>query len=63
MILEMPEDSYAPVLLTVGLAVLFVGMLAKRWLIVGTGVVLVAAALAFWMWPRRQLLEREPAHD
>jgi hypothetical protein len=63
MILEMPEDSYAPVLLTVGLSILFVGMLAKLWLVVGTGVVLIAAALVFWMWPRRQLLEREPVHD
>jgi cytochrome c oxidase subunit I len=63
MILEMPEDSYAPILLTLGLAILFAGMLAKLWLIVGTGVVLIAAALAYWMWPRRQLLEREPVHD
>jgi cytochrome c oxidase subunit I len=61
MILEMPEDSYAPVLLTVGLSILFVGLLCKAWTVVGVAIVLTAAALLFWMWPRRQLLEREPA--
>jgi cytochrome c oxidase subunit I len=60
MILEMPEDSYAPVLLTVGLSILFVGLLCKAWTIVGVAIVVTAAALLFWMWPRRQLLEREP---
>jgi heme/copper-type cytochrome/quinol oxidase subunit 1 len=61
MILEMPEDSYAPVLLTVGLAILFVGMLLKTWSVVGVGLVVTTVALLVWMWPRRQLLEREPA--
>ena len=61
MILEMPEDSYAPFLLTVGLSILFAGLLGKLWAIVGLGGVATAAALVFWMWPRRQLLEREPA--
>jgi len=61
MILEMPEDSYAPALLTVGLAILFVGMLGKAWIVVAVGIVVTALALLFWMWPRRQLLEREPA--
>jgi hypothetical protein len=60
MILEMPEDSYAPVLVTVGLSILFVGLLCKAWAIVGVAIVVTAAALLFWMWPRRQLLEREP---
>ena len=61
MILEMPEDSYAPVLLTVGLAILFVGMLLKTWSVVGVGLAVTTVALLVWMWPRRQLLEREPA--
>jgi hypothetical protein len=63
MILEMPEDSYAPLLLTIGLSVLFVAMLLKIWMLIGLGIVLIAAALVFWMWPRRQLLEREPVND
>jgi len=63
MILEMPEDSYAPFLLTVGLSVLFVGMLVKLFTIIWIGVALTSVALLFWMWPRRQLLEREWAHE
>jgi cytochrome c oxidase subunit I+III len=63
MILEMPEDSFAPILLTLGIAVLFVGLLLRIWLIIGAGAACTALALLFWMWPRRQLLEREPAHE
>jgi cytochrome c oxidase subunit I len=63
MILEMPEDSFAPILLAAGVSVLFVGLLLKIWLLAGLGTALTALALLFWMWPRRQLLEREPAHD
>jgi cytochrome c oxidase subunit I len=61
-IVEMPEDSYAPLFLTIGLSVLFAGLLLKTWQVTGAGVVLSSAALLFWLWPRRQLLEREPAH-
>ena len=62
MILEMPEDSYAPVLLAVGIVgsvrrVALQGLDDRRC----RRVVVTAAALLFWMWPRRQLLEREPA--
>ena len=63
MILEMPEDSYAPFLLAVGLSVLFVGMLVKLFTVIWIGVGLTALALIFWMWPRRQLLERELVHE
>jgi cytochrome c oxidase subunit I len=61
MILEMPEDSMAPLSLAVALSVLFVGMLIKVWWVAGLGAVLAVAALVFWLWPRRELLEREPA--
>jgi hypothetical protein len=60
MILEMPEDSYAPILLTAGIAVLFAGMLLKNGPVMVLGSGLTAFALLFWLWPRRQLLEREP---
>ena len=61
MILEMPEDSAAPLLLAVGLALLFVGLLIKMWSVVGVGGLVAAAALILWMWPRKVLREREPA--
>ena len=61
-IVEMPEDSWAPFLLTLALAVLFVAMLLKSWLVIAIGGLLVFGALLFWLWPRRRLLEREVAH-
>jgi hypothetical protein len=63
MILEMPEDSAAPVVLTAGLSVLFVGLLLKNWVTVGVGAAITAAGILFWMWPRRDLREREPAAE
>jgi len=60
-IVEMPEDSWAPFLLTIALAILFVALLLKLWLVIALGGLLVFGALLFWLWPRRRLLEREPA--
>jgi cytochrome c oxidase subunit I len=62
MILEMPQDSAAPVLLAAGLSVLFVGMLLKFWIVAAVGGVIALVAIVTWLWPRRQLREREPAH-
>jgi hypothetical protein len=62
MVLEMPEDSFAPVLLAAGLSILFVGLLLKMWLTVGVGAAVAVMALLAWLWPRRDLREREPAH-
>jgi heme/copper-type cytochrome/quinol oxidase subunit 1 len=60
MILEMPEDTLAPLLLALGLSVMFVGLLLKVWIAVTAGCLIVGIALLAWMWPRRQLREREP---
>jgi len=60
-IVEMPEESWAPLLLTVALGILFVALLLKLWLVIALGGLLVFTALLFWLWPRRRLLEREPA--
>jgi hypothetical protein len=59
MILEMPEDSFAPVLMAAGIGVLFVGLLLKMWLVVGVGGFVASLALLLWLWPRRDLRERE----
>jgi hypothetical protein len=61
-ILEMPEDSFAPLLLALGLSVVFVGLLLKIWVLAAIGGVVSALALLVWLWPRRELREREPAH-
>jgi cytochrome c oxidase subunit I len=62
MVLEMPGDSFAPLALAVGLAVTFVGLLLRTWPAAGAGGVIVALAILAWLWPRRELREREPAH-
>jgi cytochrome c oxidase subunit I len=61
MVLEMPEDSFAPLLLALGMAVLFVGLLLKTWAVVAIGGAVAALAILAWLWPRRELREREPA--
>jgi len=63
MILEMPEDSFAPVVLTAGISALFVGLLLKNWTTVAIGAAVAAAGILFWLWPRRDLREREPAGE
>jgi cytochrome c oxidase subunit 1/cytochrome c oxidase subunit I+III len=60
MIFEMPEDTFAPLLLTIALSVVFVGLLLKSWIAVTAGCLLIGLGLLAWMWPRRQLREREP---
>jgi heme/copper-type cytochrome/quinol oxidase subunit 1 len=62
MVLEMPEDSVAPLLLAIGLAVMFTGLLLKTWPVAGVGGAIVALAVLAWLWPRRELREREPVH-
>jgi cytochrome c oxidase subunit I len=61
MILEMPQDSFAPLVLTVGISVLFVGLLLRQWPTAGAGLLLAALGILMWLWPRRDLREREPA--
>ena len=60
MIMEMPEDSLAPLCLAVGTTVIFVGLLIKMWDISAVGGVITIAAIVAWLWPRRELREREP---
>ncbi len=60
MVLEMPEDTFAPFWLAVGTAVIFVGLLLKTWTIAGVGAAVALASIVLWLWPRRELREREP---
>ena len=62
MILEMPEDSYAPLLLALGVSMVFAAVLLKLWPAAIAGAIVTALALLTWLWPRRELFEREPAH-
>jgi len=61
-VLRMPEDSLAPVLLALGTSAVFAGLLLKWWGLVGLGGLVAALALLNWMWPRRELRERVASH-
>jgi cytochrome c oxidase subunit 1/cytochrome c oxidase subunit I+III len=54
LILQMPEDTPAPFILTLGIVGLFVGALLHLWWLMVVGVAVVAAALLAWFWPRRR---------
>jgi cytochrome c oxidase subunit 1/cytochrome c oxidase subunit I+III len=56
-ILKMPGDSLAPLLLTLALSVLFVGMLYHWWWLAGAATLGSVAAGVFWLWPREKLLQ------
>ncbi len=60
MVLEMPGDSIAPLLLAIGLSALFVGLLLKVWVLAGVGGAIALLAVLVWLWPRTDLREREP---
>jgi cytochrome c oxidase subunit I len=53
LILEMPADSVAPAVLTLGLVLLFTGGLLKAWWLAGLGGAVCAGALILWFWPNR----------
>ena len=52
-ILKMPEESYAPPLLAVALAIFFSALLARIWWLAAIGLALTAAAILAWLWPER----------
>ena len=61
-----PEDSVAPAITALGITVAFVGLLLKSvwlpaWGVVWAGTLLTLIGLLMWLWPRRDLREREPA--
>jgi cytochrome c oxidase subunit I len=62
MVLEMPGDSAAPFAMAVGLAVMFAGLVAQGRIAAAVGALLTVIALLMWLWPRRELREREVAH-
>jgi cytochrome c oxidase subunit I len=55
LILKMPEDTIAPLALTVALSLLFVGLLLHAWWLAVLGGLGVVAAMITWLWPRVEL--------
>jgi heme/copper-type cytochrome/quinol oxidase subunit 1 len=63
LILKMPGDSYAPLMLSIALALIFVGLIIHSWWLTGTGGVATALALIIWLWPQQKLGQTaEPAY-
>ncbi|MBE7940903.1 cytochrome c oxidase subunit I, partial [Ramlibacter aquaticus] len=62
-ILRMPGDSPAPLLLTLSLVGLFTGLLVHAWWVAGVGGAAAALAMLLWLWPERKLGQvREAAY-
>lgn len=53
-ILPMPEDSIWPLLVSLAIAVLFVGLLLRTWAVAGLGAVLVFVTIFVWLWPKSE---------
>jgi cytochrome c oxidase subunit I len=62
-ILKMPEDSYAPFVVTLAMSVGFTGLLLQEWWVAGVGGAAVLAAALVWLWPQDNLGQtaRRPA--
>jgi cytochrome c oxidase subunit 1/cytochrome c oxidase subunit I+III len=61
-ILRMPGDSLAPFLLALAGTVFFAGLLLNSWTVAGIGLAATVPAILAWLWPRTQLLQKEPDH-
>ncbi len=62
-ILKMPGESYAPLLLTVGLSGFFVGLLLHQWWLAAFGGAVATASIVGWLWPERALAQiAQPRH-
>ena len=62
-ILKMPEDSFAPFMLTLAMSAFFVGLLLHQWYVAVGGAVLTGLAVLVWLWPERKLRQRAEAHN
>jgi heme/copper-type cytochrome/quinol oxidase subunit 1 len=62
-ILKMPEDSFAPIILSLALLAIFLGLAVHAWSLAITGGVVAGADIVGWLWPEAALGETaEPAN-
>jgi heme/copper-type cytochrome/quinol oxidase subunit 1 len=62
-ILKMPGDTLVPLFLALSMTGLTVGLALVNWLVVGLGILLIAAAILAWLWPDPLLGETVEAPD
>jgi cytochrome c oxidase subunit 1/cytochrome c oxidase subunit I+III len=61
-ILRMPHDSYAPVILALAATAFFAGLAFHAWWLAALGALVVGIDIIGWLWPERKLGETaEPA--
>lgn len=58
-IVKMPEDSLAPLLLSLALAALFTTMMLEAWWWLAASAIAILVITVAWLWPRRSLGEIE----
>jgi hypothetical protein len=58
-ILKMPDDSFAPLVMALALAAFFAGLLMHAWWLAALGGFTVASDIVFWLWPERRLAQIE----
>ena len=51
-ILKMPGDTLVPLLLSLAMTVVTIGLALVNWWVVGVGVLCVAACILAWLWPQ-----------
>jgi len=61
-ILRMPEDSWAPLLMTLALSALFVGMLYHWWWFILAAMAASIGVTIAWLWPRAELGQTAEEH-
>ncbi len=55
LILKMPDDSYAPFVVTVAMSTFFVGLLLHWWWLAVVSVIAMLGGVFIWLWPERDL--------
>jgi cytochrome c oxidase subunit I len=64
LILKMPEDSYAPFMLSAAAAAFFVALLLHWWWMAAAGGLAIVGAIFIWLWPEHDLGQTADAgHD
>jgi cytochrome c oxidase subunit 1/cytochrome c oxidase subunit I+III len=60
-ILKMPSDSLAPLVLSIAVTFVFVGMVAHWWWLAALAAIATGAAIIGWLWPEAALGETAEA--
>jgi heme/copper-type cytochrome/quinol oxidase subunit 1 len=62
LILKMPSDTIVPLLLSLAMSVIAIGLVFVNWWVTGCGVALTALCIVIWLWPEAKLGETAEVH-